>query len=56
VVGACGDDVGDIIPISEWDEKAPFAYGLSAAPRGEETSPGPRTAPLLWAAFADLLR
>jgi hypothetical protein len=56
VAGACGDDLGDIIPISEWDEKAPFAYGLAAAPRGEETSPGPRTAPTLWAAFADLLR
>jgi hypothetical protein len=55
VVGVCGDDVGDIIPISEWDEKAPFAYGLAAPPRGEETSPGPRTAPLLWAAFADLV-
>jgi hypothetical protein len=56
VAGACGDDLGDIIPISEWDEKAPFTYGLKAAPRGEETSPGPRTAPLLWAAFVDLLR
>ena len=56
VVGACGDDVGDIIPISEWDEKAPFAYGLTAPPHGEETSPGPRTAPLLWAAFAELAR
>jgi hypothetical protein len=56
VAGACGDDLGDIIPISEWDEKAPFAYGLKAAPRGEETSPGPRTAPLLWAAFEELLR
>jgi len=56
VAGACGDDLGDIIPISEWDEKPPFAYGLAAAPRGEETSPGPRTAPTLWAAFAELLR
>ena len=56
VAGACGDDLGDIIPISEWDEKAPFASGLKTAPRGEETSPGPRTAPLLWAAFEDLLR
>lgn len=56
VAEACGDDLGDIIPISEWDEKAPFTYGLTSAPRGEETSPGPRTAPALWAAFADLLR
>jgi hypothetical protein len=56
VAEACGDDLGDIIPVSEWDEKAPFAYGLTSAPRGEETSPGPRTAPTLWAAFADLLR
>jgi hypothetical protein len=56
VVGTCGDDLGDIIPASEWDEKAPFAYGLKAAQRGEESSPGPRTAGLLLKALADLMR
>jgi hypothetical protein len=56
VAGACGDDLGDIIPASEWDEKPPFAYGLKAAQRGEESSPGPRTAGILLRALADLMR
>ena len=56
VAGACGDDLGDIIPASEWDEKPPFAYGLNAAQRGEESSPGPRTAAILLKALADLMR
>lgn len=56
VAGACGDDLGDIIPASEWDEKPPFAYGLKAAQRGEESSPGPRTAGILLKALADLMR
>ena len=56
VAGACGDDLGDIIPASEWDEKPPFAYGLKAAQRGEESSPGPRTAATLLKALADLMR
>ena len=56
VAGVCNDDLGDIIPASQWDEKPPFAYGLPAAQRGEATSPGPRTAPLLLKAFADLRR
>jgi len=56
VVGGCGDDLGEIIPASEWDARTPFAYGLESAPPGEERSPGPQTAPLLWRAFADLLR
>jgi len=56
VAGACGDDLGDIIPASEWDERPPFAYGLKSAQRGEETSPGPRTAGILLRALADLMR
>ena len=56
VAGACGDDLGDIIPASEWDERPPFAYGLKAAQRGEESSPGPRTAGILLKALADLMR
>jgi hypothetical protein len=56
VAGACGDDLGDIIPASEWDEKPPFAYGLKTAQRGEESSPGPGTARTLLKSLADLMR
>jgi hypothetical protein len=56
VAGACGDDLGDIIPASEWDERPPFAYGLKSAPRGEETSPGPGTAAALLKALGTLLQ
>ncbi|HET8947437.1 MAG TPA: hypothetical protein VFQ07_10675, partial [Candidatus Polarisedimenticolia bacterium] len=56
VVGGCGDDLGDIIPASQWDARPPYAYGLESAPPGEERSPGPRTASLLWRAFAELFQ
>jgi len=56
VAGPCGDDLGEIIPASEWDERAPFAYGLKSPQRGEETSPGPGTAAALLKALGDLLR
>jgi len=56
VAGGCGDDLGEILPASEWDARPPFAYGLESAPPGEERSAGPQTAPLLWRAFAELMR
>jgi hypothetical protein len=56
VAGPCGDDLGEIIPASEWDERAPFAYGLKSPQRGEETSPGPGTAAALLKALGELLR
>jgi hypothetical protein len=56
MAASCGDDLGDLLPASEWDARPPFAYGLASAPRGEERSTGPRTAGLLWRAFAELLQ
>jgi hypothetical protein len=56
IAAACGDDLGDLLPASEWDARPPFAYGLASAPRGEERSPGPRTASVLWRAFAELFQ
>jgi hypothetical protein len=41
------DEVGYIIPKSQWDVKAPFTYKKDGAPYGEENSLGPETAPIL---------
>ena len=41
------DEIGYIIPKSQWDEKAPFTYGRKDAPYGEENSLGPETATIL---------
>jgi len=56
VLGLCNDELGYIIPMSEWDEQPPFAYGRTGPQYGEINSTGPRTAPLLLDLFADLLR
>ena len=55
VVGLANDEIGYVIPRSEWDAKAPFAYGRKEAQYGEQNSVGPRTAPTLAGAFARLL-
>lgn len=41
------DEIGYIIPKSQWDVHAPYAYGRSDSPYGEENSLGPETAPIL---------
>jgi hypothetical protein len=56
VIGVCNDELGYIIPISQWDEKPPFAYGRDGPQYGEGNSAGPQTAPILVEAFADILR
>ena len=47
VIGLANDEVGYIIPRTEWDEKSPFLYNAEESPYGEINSLGPRTAPLL---------
>jgi hypothetical protein len=39
--GLANDEVGYIIPKSEWDRKPPYLYGASHAPYGEVNSVGP---------------
>ncbi|MBK8884928.1 MAG: hypothetical protein IPN67_22035 [Bacteroidales bacterium] len=41
------DEIGYIIPKSQWDVEAPWAYGRSDSPYGEENSLGPETGPIL---------
>ncbi len=56
VLGLANDEIGYIIPKSQWDEKAPFTYGRKKAPYGEENSMGPETAPLLYKDLSDILK
>jgi hypothetical protein len=55
VIGLANDELGYIIPRSEWDEKPPFAYGRKEAQYGEVNSVGDRVAPTLAEAFRSLL-
>lgn len=55
VFGLANDELGYIIPKSEWDEKPPHLYG-SKGVYGEINSCGPDTARLLHAALAELCR
>jgi hypothetical protein len=54
VFGLANDEIGYIIPKSEWDEKPPYLYGASHGVYGEENSVGPETAPLLHQALKEL--
>lgn len=52
LLGLANDQIGYIIPKSQWDEKAPFTY--NDKPYGEENSLGPQTAPLIHKALSTL--
>jgi hypothetical protein len=55
VIGLANDEIGYILPRSQWDTEAPFAYGRKEPQYGEINSVGPSAAPILAEAFADLL-
>jgi len=55
LIGLANDEIGYIIPKRQWDEKPPFCYGRKTAQYGEKNSVGPETAPLLCAAFRELV-
>jgi hypothetical protein len=54
VFGLANDEIGYIIPKSEWDEKPPYLYGASHAPYGEINSVGPETAGRVHGALKEL--
>ncbi len=54
LIGLANDELGYFIPKRQWDEKAPFCYGLKKSQYGEINSVGPRTAPILCEAFKAL--
>jgi hypothetical protein len=49
------DELGYIIPKSEWDSAPPWSYGRDEPQYGEKNSAGPETAPILMRALRDLL-
>ncbi len=55
VLGLANDEIGYIVPRSQWDAKAPFAYGRKEAQYGEINSVGPGAAARLAEAFTRLL-
>lgn len=55
VMGLANDEVGYIIPKSQWDWYLPYAYGRSERQYGEVNSCGPDVAPVLMAAWAKLI-
>ncbi|MDR0573562.1 MAG: neutral/alkaline non-lysosomal ceramidase N-terminal domain-containing protein [Tannerella sp.] len=53
-IGLANDEIGYIIPKSQWDRKAPYVY-RDKPYYGEENSLGPETAPLLYKELCSLL-
>ena len=56
LIGLANDELGYIIPKRQWDEKAPFCYGLKKAQYGEMNSVGPEAAPVICNAFKELVK
>lgn len=54
VIGLANDEIGYIIPRSQWDWAAPYAYGRKERQYGESNSCGPEAAPKLMATLQAL--
>ena len=54
LIGLANDEVGYIIPRSEWDAEPPWLYGTASRHYGEINSLGPETAPAIHAALREL--
>ena len=54
IFGLANDEIGYIIPKSEWDRKKPYIYGATKSVYGEINSCGPEVAPILHQAFREL--
>jgi hypothetical protein len=55
IFNLANDEIGYIIPKSQWDDEQPYAYGRDESQYGEENSGGPDVAPLLHQECLDLL-
>ena len=55
VLGLGNDEIGYIIPKSQWDVKAPYTYGRDNSPYGEENSLGPETAGVIHSNLKEML-
>ncbi|MDZ7373389.1 MAG: hypothetical protein ONB23_05400 [candidate division KSB1 bacterium] len=55
LVGLANDEIGYIIPRSEWDTKPPYLYGAPESPYGEVNSVGPEAGPAVYQAARQLI-
>ena len=55
IFGLANDEIGYILPGSQWDEEAPYTYGRNDSPYGEENSMGPETAAILHGNLKEML-
>ncbi len=55
IIGLGNDEVGYIIPKSQWDTRKPFAYGKEKAQYGEINSLGPETGTIIHKALEKML-
>ncbi|NGO39164.1 hypothetical protein G4L39_07105 [Limisphaera ngatamarikiensis] len=56
VVGLANDELGYLIPKSQWDERPPFAYDRDRPPYGEINSCGPDAAGVVYEVLARMCR
>ncbi|MBM3980006.1 MAG: hypothetical protein FJ304_06925 [Planctomycetes bacterium] len=56
LIGLANDELGYFIPKRQWDDKAPYCYGLKKAQYGEMNSVGPDAAPVVCEAFKALVK
>ncbi len=55
IIGLANDELGYLLPKSQWDVQVPYAYGYTKPPYGEVLSPGPDAAPRIAEAYRELL-
>lgn len=56
VFGLANDEIGYIVPKSEWDQKPPYLFGAAKKHYGEVNSLGPETAPVLYQEIKSLIQ
>jgi len=54
LIGLANDELGYLIPKSQWDSEPPYAYKRDDPQYGEKNSVGPEAAPLVMQAFREL--
>ncbi|GGW23480.1 hypothetical protein [Arenibacter certesii] len=55
-LGLSNDEIGYIIPKSQWDVEKPYLYNRERATYGESNSLGPETGPLIYKALIEVIQ
>ena len=56
VFGLANDEIGYIIPYTQWDAKRPFAFDMEEPQYGEANSVGPNAAPIIYQELSKLIK